>query len=841
MSQNYDEDDLDDWPDELDAFTSFFDHAEDSMRAPLHSPLLPAAQTGERETPCAVGIDAVTTSSAIAAETNDRVHATRPHTRDSSLSSSTISSRSNKTNTGKVRVAYTSSHARPHAKGASEECNNDESRDSVDDAAALSVHRHKDSRVGTMSETMHSSSRPLLRRRRRRTAAAAVSAAHTPVDRVTRVRDTRAWNEKKQSNISVHHSTRSSRQSKEKNDVHHTRTGLGVRSNRSSDVASPCIDAAKERCAKYTFKPRRERDDVPQSPTLCESVYEIDDELRRLIAAYYRGELTTLLQQQQQQQKQICVPHAQPSSLAPSASMAPVGMPQSTEQHAQRAALPSVDSEWRQRRMPTGTCRPEQHSRTCVPLSPTSSAATAGSNVTQPFDSTRDDEFGSVAHTSVSHNSCIHRRLSARQTAAQQDEDEGDVHRRSCQSMHPQQEAGDEETESEYMDDGIHALHTRHGSEGLRVNSTSRGSDIEWLSSRDAWRRHRAHGEPVAATTSAGSRSHREDSHTHTQPHQPAAYTASHLGSTFREENDSYVNNNNNNNRDASLGYPSRPQPSATHRRMRSNDGVSHGGSSLRHRHRRTVSSGGSTLYGGATAATGVGGGVGVGVGGGGGMISFISSLPSYSSTSFVRAYVSDVNVSIEPAVFVSGVAAVLNIVFVRFIQNHVLDTHDQLSLFIIGSYLIFTSYYTAYYFLERFSDSFRRTSSVDKKFYIIGNLIKAGTLFSITPFAMYHLFKILVWNSWENNTLHNLGCIYTMPDFIAMMIVTRMRWSTWLHHFCVVLFNYFSIMNDYNNENVCRCLVVYAAFSTFGYCVNVLLASRFFHSPRAWLVCFRG
>jgi hypothetical protein len=228
-----------------------------------------------------------------------------------------------------------------------------------------------------------------------------------------------------------------------------------------------------------------------------------------------------------------------------------------------------------------------------------------------------------------------------------------------------------------------------------------------------------------------------------------------------------------------------------------------------------------ASARGPGTSSSGVSGGI---VGG----LSALSSLPSYSSTSFVRAYVSDISLNLEPAIIVSALTAALNIVVVAFLQHHVLDTRDHLGLFLIGSYMIFASYYMIYYFLERFSSSFRRIASQDKKFYIIGNLIKAGILISITPFACVHLVKIIVFDEWESNILRNLGCIYAIPDFISMVVVRRMRWSTWVHHACVVLFNYFSIMNNYQHENVCRCVVVYAAFSSFAYCVNVLLASRF-------------
>lgn len=182
----------------------------------------------------------------------------------------------------------------------------------------------------------------------------------------------------------------------------------------------------------------------------------------------------------------------------------------------------------------------------------------------------------------------------------------------------------------------------------------------------------------------------------------------------------------------------------------------------------------------------------------------------------------------VTPAAIVVALAALLNLFIFLFLQHHILDSRDHFAVFFMGSYCVFSSYYTIYYFFERFSTSFRKISSQEKKFYIISNLIKAGVLIAITPFAVRNLIKAIFYDEWETNILQNLGCIYAIPDFISMIVVKRMRWSTWLHHLCVVVFNYFSIMNDYRRENVCRCLVVYAGFSTLPYCVNLLLASRF-------------
>nr|CCC93526.1 conserved hypothetical protein [Trypanosoma congolense IL3000] len=216
-----------------------------------------------------------------------------------------------------------------------------------------------------------------------------------------------------------------------------------------------------------------------------------------------------------------------------------------------------------------------------------------------------------------------------------------------------------------------------------------------------------------------------------------------------------------------------------------------------------------------------------------GGNASLFPSLPTFSPTSFVRAYVGEGSSPWEatldnvPAITVSCCVGMLNFVAVQFLRHHVIDTRDHFCLFVTGTYMIFSSYFVAYYFLGQYSESFRRISQ-DKQFYTIANLIKAGILASLVPFAVVQLSRIILFDEWDTNTLRNLGCIYTIPDFVSMLIIKRMSWSTWIHHLCVLLFNFFSTMNDYAEENVCRCVVVYAAFSTFAYCVNVLLASRF-------------
>lgn len=207
-----------------------------------------------------------------------------------------------------------------------------------------------------------------------------------------------------------------------------------------------------------------------------------------------------------------------------------------------------------------------------------------------------------------------------------------------------------------------------------------------------------------------------------------------------------------------------------------------------------------------------------------------IGSPTATRPASIVRSYMpasEQWTLHAAPTSWMIGSCMVTVMLAMYLIRNHIVSTKDHVGLFAIGSYVIFSSYFLAHYWLDRLSSSFRKISS-DKKFYTISNLLKSGILAALTPFAIYELYLIMVHDQWNTNTLRNMGCIYCIPDFVSMILVRKMSATTYAHHICVCVFNYFSIYNDYANDNVCRLIVVYAAFSTFAYCVNMLLGTRF-------------
>ena len=157
----------------------------------------------------------------------------------------------------------------------------------------------------------------------------------------------------------------------------------------------------------------------------------------------------------------------------------------------------------------------------------------------------------------------------------------------------------------------------------------------------------------------------------------------------------------------------------------------------------------------------------------------------------------------------------------------YVVSARAHFAVFAVGTYVVFSSYFVADYFLARQSTSYARIPD-DKKFYVLSNLIKSAVLTAYTPQAAHLLFLAIHNDEWSTPRIRSLGVLYAIPDFVSLFLVQRMALTTKAHHVCVVIFMVINLYNDYAHENVCRALVVYAVFSTFAYLVNLLLASRF-------------
>lgn len=80
-----------------------------------------------------------------------------------------------------------------------------------------------------------------------------------------------------------------------------------------------------------------------------------------------------------------------------------------------------------------------------------------------------------------------------------------------------------------------------------------------------------------------------------------------------------------------------------------------------------------------------------------------------------------------------------------------------HIAIFIIGSYVVFSSYFVCDYFMSRHSGSYKIIAD-DKQFYVLSNLIKSAVLLAYSPCAAKTLWLALVQNVWSTPRIRTMG-----------------------------------------------------------------------------------
>ena len=156
-----------------------------------------------------------------------------------------------------------------------------------------------------------------------------------------------------------------------------------------------------------------------------------------------------------------------------------------------------------------------------------------------------------------------------------------------------------------------------------------------------------------------------------------------------------------------------------------------------------------------------------------------------------------------------------------------ILQSEKYYSVYAVGFYIIFSSYFVLRHYLEKYSSSYKKLDE-HKKMYVVSNLIKAAVLAIQSPYVIYFLYEIFYLHEWNTIKIRNLGILYSIPDGVSLLLVRKMSTSTKVHHVIVCIFNAISLQNDYSIDNVLRCMPVYAALSCLSYLVNFLLGCRY-------------
>jgi hypothetical protein len=173
------------------------------------------------------------------------------------------------------------------------------------------------------------------------------------------------------------------------------------------------------------------------------------------------------------------------------------------------------------------------------------------------------------------------------------------------------------------------------------------------------------------------------------------------------------------------------------------------------------------------------------------------------------------------------GVCA-LTVLISIILKDYVINVADSRAVFLFGSLILIAGYHVFHRVMLSGSPAYAAIPAKEKQFYVLSNLIKAAVLAALVPHSLLTLYEVVTYNRWDNTSIRNLGSLYAMTDLVSLILVRRMGRSTIIHHVCVVLFNIYSMMNDYTQPTVCRCVMVYAIFSSWAYLVNLLLATRF-------------
>ena len=93
------------------------------------------------------------------------------------------------------------------------------------------------------------------------------------------------------------------------------------------------------------------------------------------------------------------------------------------------------------------------------------------------------------------------------------------------------------------------------------------------------------------------------------------------------------------------------------------------------------------------------------------------------------------------------------------FLELYVISANAAIVVFVVGAYVIFSSYHTFNFYLNKWSSSYRRIPEA-RKFYVLSNLIKSAVLLSYSPLAAKCLYDTLVLDVWDSNRIRIMGTL---------------------------------------------------------------------------------
>lgn len=148
--------------------------------------------------------------------------------------------------------------------------------------------------------------------------------------------------------------------------------------------------------------------------------------------------------------------------------------------------------------------------------------------------------------------------------------------------------------------------------------------------------------------------------------------------------------------------------------------------------------------------------------------------------------------------------------------------------VFLFLVFFVYTlSYISIHTLLNRYSNWYRLKFT--RKDYFLSNLLKSVMLMILTILFCVQR-DVIYYRDWIHNKklLINATAAYVITDAFSLMILPRkMKWSTMLHHICVVI-SYIRIYQfNFESDGIEVAIIFYGMFSSFAFTVNLYLSLR--------------
>lgn len=114
------------------------------------------------------------------------------------------------------------------------------------------------------------------------------------------------------------------------------------------------------------------------------------------------------------------------------------------------------------------------------------------------------------------------------------------------------------------------------------------------------------------------------------------------------------------------------------------------------------------------------------------------------------------------------------------------------------------------------------------KKKYIVKNIFKSILLALISLVAIIPIIDNFIFNNWSCIPWYIIGSLYMAVDFGGLIYIRGLPTTTIIHHTCVTIIGFISIMIDYTVIGYYRSFVLYCYFSCLPFIVNFYLGSRY-------------